>query len=220
MLQFYQILKNKNGRVIVELDEQLMEIIINDYSLHQQIKNETQQTQLDEQKFQRRIVPFFLNQFMHWAKQMDYKKVECYLKVIHNRKTSKQQKWELGDLQKIFGPINSRTRCIQIETQQRWKEFLDQQAEMTVIMNNKIKDQQTKRKYIDAIPQLKQELDKKNPYHRFLSISINPKIDYKISTETCIDEHNQKEFEFFIENSDQEQDRLFTSFIQDDQESI
>ncbi|CAK58874.1 unnamed protein product (macronuclear) [Paramecium tetraurelia] len=194
-----------------------MEEIINDYSLCQQIKNESQSSQQDEKKFQRRIVPFFLNQFKHWAKQMDYKKVECYLKVIQSRKTSKQQKWELGDLQKVFGPINPRTKCIQIETQQRWKEFLDQQAETTVIMNNKIKDQQTKGKYIDAILQLKQELSKKTPYYRFLSIPPSLTCDYKINTETCLDEQNQNDVECFIENSDQE--RLFTSFIEQDKES-
>ncbi|CAD8114317.1 unnamed protein product [Paramecium sonneborni] len=219
MLQCYQILKNKNGRVIVDLDEKLFEIIRNDFYLQQQMIHESQSTQLAEQKFQRRIVPFFLNQFMHWSKQMDYKQVECYLKVIHNRKTSKQQKWELGDLQKIFGPINSRTRCIQIETQQKWKEFLDSHAEISVILNSKIKDQLTKKKYINAITSLKLELQKKNPYYRFLSIN-QQNIDQKINTETCLEEKNQTNCLFQIEHSDQEQDRLFSSFILDDKESI
>ncbi|CAD8187937.1 unnamed protein product [Paramecium pentaurelia] len=218
--QYFQILKKNNGRVIVELDEQLLETIINNYQLIPQIKNSSLSTQIFESKFQRRIVPFFLNQFMHWSKQMNYKQVECYLKVIHNRKTSKQQKWELGDLQKIFGPINSRTKCIQTETQQRWKEFLYSQAEIAVVNNTKIKDQLVKRKYIDAINQLKKELYKKLPYRKFLSIPNYQNNEQNINTDIYINENNLTQFEDLIEYSNQQQDRPFISYMKDNQESI
>lgn len=97
---------------------------------------------------------------MHWAEDMGYKQVDGYLRTIHRKKTSKQQKFELGDLKKLFGQINPRTKLIQTETQYKWIEFLKDQAEISVLLNNKIKDQETKQLYVDAIKSLKEELKK------------------------------------------------------------
>lgn len=47
-----------------------------------------------------------------------------------------------------------------METQNKWIEFLGTQAEICVLVNNKIKDQNTKQMYIQAIEQLKEELHK------------------------------------------------------------
>ncbi|CAD8126453.1 unnamed protein product [Paramecium sonneborni] len=168
----YQILKKCNGKVIIQIDEQILDII----NTHLTIKPQQQQTEVPysikkQHNFQRRIVPFFMNQFMHWAEEMGYKQVDSYLRAIHKKKTSKQQKFELGDLKKLFGAINPRTKIIQLETQHKWIEFLGTQAEICVLINNKIKDQTTKQMYIQAIEQLKEQLHKEWPYDKFLSLS-------------------------------------------------
>lgn len=148
--------------MIVELDEELLRILQQQFPIRP-IPNREREIPLSQKKmhnFQRRIVPFFMNQFMHWAEDMGYKQVDGYLRTIHRKKTSKQQKFELGDLKKLFGQINPRTKLIQTETQYKWIEFLKDQAEISVLLNNKIKDQETKQLYVDAIKSLKEELKK------------------------------------------------------------
>ncbi|CAD8082045.1 unnamed protein product [Paramecium primaurelia] len=167
----YQILKKCNGKVIIQINEQLLDIINTHFTIKpQQQQREVPYSVKKQHNFQRRIVPFFMNQFMHWAEEMGYKQVDGYLRAIHKKKTSKQQKFELGDLKKLFGAINPRTKIIQMETQSKWIEFLGSQAEICVLVNNKIKDQSTKQMYIQAIENLKAELKKEQPYDKFLSL--------------------------------------------------
>ncbi|CAD8127905.1 unnamed protein product [Paramecium sonneborni] len=169
--QTYQILKKCNGKVIIQIDEQLLNAINTHFTIKpQQVEKEVPYQIKKQHNFQRRIVPFFMNQFMHWAEEMGYKQVDGYLRGIHKKKTSKQQKFELGDLKKLFGVINPRTKKIQMETQHKWIEFLSVKAEICVLVNNKIKDQETKQMYIQAIENLKDELKKEQPYDKFLSL--------------------------------------------------
>ncbi|CAD8182532.1 unnamed protein product [Paramecium octaurelia] len=167
----YQILKKCNGKAVIQMDESLLDVI----NTHLKIKPQQKQREVPYSvkklhNFQRRIVPFFMNQFMHWAEEMGYKQVDGYLRAIHKKKTSKQQKFELGDLKKLFGAINPRTKIIQMETQNKWIDFLSTQADICVLLNNKIKDQSTKQLYIQAIQNLKAELKKEVPYDKFLSV--------------------------------------------------
>ncbi|CAD8162434.1 unnamed protein product [Paramecium pentaurelia] len=167
----YQILKKCNGKAVIQIDEELLGVINAHLTMKPlQKQREVPYTLKKLHNFQRRIVPFFMNQFMHWSEEMGYKQVDGYLRAIHKKKTSKQQKFELGDLKKLFGVINPRTKIIQIETQNKWIDFLSTQADICVLLNNKIKDQSTKQLYIQAIQNLKDELKKELPYDKFLSI--------------------------------------------------
>ncbi|CAD8127837.1 unnamed protein product [Paramecium sonneborni] len=205
----YQILKKCNGKVIIQIDEQLLNVINTHFTIKpEQAKKEVPYSIKKQHNFQRRIVPFFMNQFMHWAEEMGYKQVDGYLRAIHKKKTSKQQKFELGDLKKLFGCINPRTKIIQIETQYKWIEFLSFQAEICVVVNNKIKDQSTKQMYIQAIENLKDELKKEQPYDKFLSLPKKEK-----SNDSLIDE--SKELSIKEEYSSDEIDEQAPTYKED-----
>ncbi|CAD8131179.1 unnamed protein product [Paramecium sonneborni] len=98
-------------------------------------------------------------QFIHWAEEMEYKQVNGYLRPIHKKKTSKQQKFDLGDLKKQFCAINPRSKIIQMETQYKWIEFQNAQAEICLIVNNKIKDQPNKCTFKQLRIKKKEELN-------------------------------------------------------------
>ncbi|KAM3133707.1 hypothetical protein pb186bvf_014116 [Paramecium bursaria] len=190
-----------------QIDENLLNQIQEQFHIYpnEQIVKEVNISEQKQHNFQRRIVPFFMNQFMHWASQMGYKQVDGYLKTIHKKKTSKQQKFELGDLKKLFGNINPRTKHIQLETQLKWKEFLFTQAEICVLINNKIKDQETKTFYVQAIKHLKEELQKEQPYDKFLSITKKENSESTIDLESYQNQFSQKqevEEEIYYDNID------------------
>ncbi|CAD8049453.1 unnamed protein product [Paramecium sonneborni] len=122
--------------------------------------------------FKRRVVPFFMNQFYHWAINRKLKQVVNYLKQLKKNKESQQKKFELGDLKELF--TNKETaissdNIIKDQTRESWKEFLKNYAVQSVLRNQKIKCMDTKQNYIKYIPILIEELDQMFPYDKLLS---------------------------------------------------
>ncbi|CAD8046514.1 unnamed protein product [Paramecium primaurelia] len=120
----------------------------------------------------RRIVPFFMNQFYHWAVERKLKQVVNYLKHLKTSKESQQKKFELGDLKKLFTNqqlVIPGQQLIRNQVRQAWQQFLEGYAAISVMKNQKIKCPQIKQNYINYIPLLIEELDQIFPYNKLLS---------------------------------------------------
>ncbi|CAD8065570.1 unnamed protein product [Paramecium sonneborni] len=157
-------------------------------------------------KFLRRVVPFFMNQFLIWSKDQkdeNMKKVCEFLEERKKLKNSKQQKFELGDLKFVFSK-NQQDQESQYLIKMAWKSFLNSDELRQAIKNNKKMKEASKENYAYAINLLLNELDKPSPYSKFLSINkyqdnIRKKI--KLNTQLNFDEEQFDEEQDNYENS-------------------
>ncbi|CAD8143223.1 unnamed protein product [Paramecium pentaurelia] len=132
----------------------------------------------------RRIVPFFMNQFYHWAVERKLQQVVNYMKHLKTSKESQQKKFELGDLKKLFTNqqlVIPGQQLIRNQVRQAWQEFLEDYAALSVMKNQKIKCPQIKQNYINYIPLLIEELDQIYPYNKLLSKYKLPSDHHHIS---------------------------------------
>ncbi|CAD8212345.1 unnamed protein product [Paramecium octaurelia] len=151
------IIDKKNLDLTLKFIEQLKEMRI-------------QSSNLDTLK--RRVVPFFMNQFYHWAVDNRLQSVVNYLKELKKSKESQQKKFELGDLKKLFSNqqlIIQGQQQIRKQARDAWQQFLEGYAVSSVMKNSKIKCPQNKQNYINYIPLLIEELNQIFPYNKLLS---------------------------------------------------
>ncbi|CAD8157498.1 unnamed protein product [Paramecium pentaurelia] len=149
--------------------------------------------------FSRKISPFFMNQFLKWSKDKNDDNliiVTHTLQKLKDSKSSKQKRFELGDLKLIFHQRLSKNKNYQL-IRKAWEDFLNSKEIINYIQNNKKIKNQTKQ-YLDAINLLKNELKKPLPYSNLLSkYNKNNVIEKKTTFEEQIYEED------FIQEDDQ-----------------
>ncbi|CAD8127167.1 unnamed protein product [Paramecium sonneborni] len=126
----------------------------------------------EDQDFRRRIPHFFLSRFKKWAKMLEQDAAYKYLQNIQESKTSKQQRFELGDLQRCFQvQVNEpkESKLCKNLLKDLFISFLQNEATLQIIHYNKISSIEQKHKYISEIKNMIQEMYELKPFDSYLS---------------------------------------------------
>ncbi|CAD8196446.1 unnamed protein product [Paramecium pentaurelia] len=126
----------------------------------------------EDQDFRRRIPHFFLSRFKKWAKMMEQDAAYKYLQNVQESKTSKQQRFELGDLQRCFQvQVNEpkESKLCKNLLKDLFISFLQNEATLQIIHYNKISSIEQKHKYISEIKNMIQEMYELKPFDSYLS---------------------------------------------------
>ncbi|CAD8122239.1 unnamed protein product [Paramecium sonneborni] len=126
----------------------------------------------EDQDFRRRIPHFFLSRFKKWAKMMEQDAAYKYLQNVQESKTSKQQRFELGDLQRCFQvQVNEpkESKLCKNLLKDLFISFLQNEATLQIIHYNKISSIEQKHKYIAEIKNMIQEMYELKPFDSYLS---------------------------------------------------
>ncbi|CAK66818.1 unnamed protein product (macronuclear) [Paramecium tetraurelia] len=160
----FEIIEQSDDSVVMKVNRQYFTMF---YSMIQsQLNNEECGVSQD---FLRRIVPFFMNQFLIWAMQTNEDNlvsVRITLMKIKENKKSNQRKFELGDLKKIHNPKDIKKYKL---VREAWESFLYSQHIRDCIQHNKRIKLGSIVQYMEAINILILELDKPFPYNKLLS---------------------------------------------------
>ncbi|KAM3128092.1 hypothetical protein pb186bvf_019793 [Paramecium bursaria] len=156
----YEIISVTSSQVTLRAHSQLMPLI------RKAIHN-IQYKQPDQLLFKRRVIPFFLNQFYLYSIDIGLQEAIQYLQTVKNSKRSKQKKFELGDIEKLFR--NKDQNSNEYIVQKQWITFLEQKAISCIEKNGKITSHKTKQMYQRYLEEIQQETIKSNPYKYFLS---------------------------------------------------
>ncbi|CAD8124754.1 unnamed protein product [Paramecium sonneborni] len=126
----------------------------------------------EDQDFRRRIPHFFLSRFKKWAKMMEQDTAYKYLQNVQESKTSKQQRYELGDLQRCFRvQVNEskESKLCKNLLKDLFISFLQNEATLQIMHYNKISSIEQKHKYISEIKNMIQEMYELKPFDSYLS---------------------------------------------------
>ncbi|KAM3136409.1 hypothetical protein pb186bvf_011544 [Paramecium bursaria] len=205
----YRVLENKNKKIIIETDEDQFNQFTQALMVIQKFHDDIKQQKLDrkqvkqqqdsdsersagisnnqptadikeDQDFRRRIPHFFLSRFKKWAKMMDQEPAYKYLQNVQDSKTSKQQRFELGDLQRCFQvQVNEpkESKLCKSLLKSLFIQFLQNEATLQIIHYNKISSIEQKvhiqtmiqHKYISEIKNMIQEMYELKPFDSYLS---------------------------------------------------
>ncbi|KAM3138093.1 hypothetical protein pb186bvf_009766 [Paramecium bursaria] len=168
----------RKSKVIMSSETKWVEITIQGCLLEDfQAEIERNQKKKSENKNScKQVVPFLMNQFFKWSKSRD-RDLYNQLKKLKLSKTSKQKKFEFGDLQLMF----SKWDPDQITSDQDlWIEFLRFHAVQQIENSKKIRTENMKEKYIQQIKKLLEELNRLTPYKGYLSIHQQQQIQQNI----------------------------------------